>query len=165
VTPATETAGTSYYFRSVSASGKTSASSTAHVVKIDRTQPVVSNEIKYQYYLQGTLDNILYILTGGMFFGTKIRVTVSANDTGTVSSGVNKIRYMLGGSWSDFEPAEGGSISFDIDAPYNGGLSIEATDNAGNVSQIVGITENFTIDTTVIGAPVVSVSPDHDGSS
>ncbi|NCC66584.1 MAG: hypothetical protein EOM14_00110, partial [Clostridia bacterium] len=167
-TAAGETASTSYYFRTVSASGKRSVPSFAHVVKIDMTEPVVGGTIGFQYYYDNILDSVLHALTGGTFFGTKIKVRVSVSDSAslTANSGVDEITYTLAGEEPVTATAdEDNGTSFYIDSPYTGGLSVLASDTAGNVSDTVSITGDFTVDTTVIGAPVVSVSPSHDGSA
>ncbi|NCA99823.1 MAG: hypothetical protein EOM70_10650, partial [Clostridia bacterium] len=161
-TPASETAGTNYQFRARSIVGHFSSPSTMYLVKIDRTNPIVDPNIQYQYVNNDIVSKVLYTLTSGLYFGTKIQVTVTASDAAStvVNSGLLTLSYTLTGTSPQTLTANpAGQFIFQIDPPYTGGLTVQVSDQAANVSETISITENFTLDATMPGAAQVIESP------
>lgn len=99
--PGNETAGTYYQFRVQTASGSYSTDDNAEqkqqLVKIDTTQPTISDNYSIQYEEPNVLQRVINFVAGKTYFGTKIKVTVTAKDTTSTvaNSGIASMAYML----------------------------------------------------------------------
>ena len=180
-TSAEETAGTNYQFRVKTASGSYSTDENAaknqQLVKIDTTKPVITttnDNITVEYVKATGVRALIKQLTGTLFFGDRIKVTIAAADQSKVAnSGVNAIYYKVtstsGTKDSKYTKVEMNNINTNtaeitIDPnDYNGTVTLYAyaTDVAGNT----GVEKQFSNlfgDVTEVNAPNVTATAGSD---
>ncbi|MBR5207726.1 MAG: hypothetical protein IKV65_04420, partial [Erysipelotrichaceae bacterium] len=140
------------------------------VVNVDKTSPVIS-KVEYSYVTntQSIASNLLHELTGGMFFGQKIQVKVTVNETNNLS-GLKHVRWWTESNTPTVLSAEsaGWTVNattaeayfiLDVDKVNVYQLNIDAWDVANNKSETKTI-NNIVVDDTKIDAPKVEVKVD-----